>query len=534
MSLKILAVIPARAGSKGIPNKNIRIINGRPLISYMIENAINSTLISDIVVSTDSPEIEMIASKYKVDCIHRKPNLCGDEVTLDSVVYDAITRYQTDYVITLQATSPTLSVITIDSAIRYALEKGFDTVVSVVNKPHLAWVEKDGKIVPDYQERLNRQYLPKRYLETGAFVISKREIVTEKTRFGSRIGIYEVNENEAIDVDNFHDLLCVENILGEKQTAIVVDGNDTIGLGHIYRMLEVADMMYHKPTFYINSTKTEQISFGNTTYKIISYNDEDELLQFLSEGGYELVINDILDTDEAYVKRIKNLSSEVKVVNFEDMGTGRLEADLVINALYDNQSVGKELCGEKYYVAPKLYLLYDKITIRDKAKCVFVCFGGADPQKYTEMILSIISEDKYGEYKFYVVLGKAKSNHEEIAIKYRRDNISIYYDVKNMPEIISKCDIAITSRGRTCYELALLGVPTIAMAQNDRETHHSFACEENGFWYIGKHVECETMEKYLWELATSKYETRKDMQDKMLAHDLRRGRERVKRIIDSL
>ena len=73
--MKILAVIPARAGSKGIPNKNIRIINGKPLIAYSIENAINSQFITDIVITTDSPEIELIANCYGVRTIHRRPEL---------------------------------------------------------------------------------------------------------------------------------------------------------------------------------------------------------------------------------------------------------------------------------------------------------------------------------------------------------------------------------------------------------------------------------------------------------------------------
>ena len=64
-------------------------------------------------------------------------------------------------------------------------------------------------------------------------------------------------------------------------------------------------------------------------------------------------------------------------------------------------------------------------------------------------------------------------------------NIEVYFDVSNMPELMTSCDIGVTSRGRTGYELALLGIPAIAMAQNAREEKHGFVCNENGFTYIG-------------------------------------------------
>ncbi|MGN1167880.1 MAG: cytidylyltransferase domain-containing protein, partial [Lachnospiraceae bacterium] len=299
--MKILAVIPARAGSKGIPNKNFRIVNGKPLIAYCIENALKSEFITDILVSTDSPEIELLANFYGIQCLRRRKELCGDEVTLDTVVYDACKDYYGDYVITMQPTSPTLKYTTLDQAIELAMQNQSDTLISVVNKPHLAWIENNGKLVPDYEERVNRQYMPKRYLETGAFVISKREVVTENTRIGKSVSVYEISEREAVDIDNFQDLLVAEAILKERKTAIIVDGNDQIGMGHIYRALELADILSYKPDIYFNRMITEVKSFGDTTYPLIPYSKEEELLEQLNSNGYQLVINDILDTDEGYV-----------------------------------------------------------------------------------------------------------------------------------------------------------------------------------------------------------------------------------------
>ena len=128
--MKILAVIPARAGSKGIPNKNIRIVGGHPLVYYAIRNALESKMITDIVVSTDSPEVRIVATQMGVVVKWRDAALCGDEVTLDSVVYDAIPEGSWDYIVTMQPTSPTLKAASLDRAIRSAIDRGLDTLQS--------------------------------------------------------------------------------------------------------------------------------------------------------------------------------------------------------------------------------------------------------------------------------------------------------------------------------------------------------------------------------------------------------------------
>lgn len=119
--MNILAVIPARAGSKGIPNKNIRIIGGKPLVYYSIHNALSSRYITDVIVTTDSPEVKIIANQIGAKCKWRDASLCGDAVTLDAVIADAIPKDKHwDYIVTMQPTSPTLTVETLDKAIAYA------------------------------------------------------------------------------------------------------------------------------------------------------------------------------------------------------------------------------------------------------------------------------------------------------------------------------------------------------------------------------------------------------------------------------
>ncbi|MBN8048015.1 cytidyltransferase [Paraclostridium bifermentans] len=533
--MKILAVIPARAGSKGIPNKNIRLLNGKPLIYYSIKNALESKYINEVIVSTDSKEVEIIAKQMGATVKWRDKNLSGDDVTLDGVIHDASKSYKCDYIVTMQPTSPTLTVKTLDNAIEYAINNTLDTVISVINRPHLAWeINEDGKKIPSYKERLNRQYLPSYFLETGAFVISKSDVVTENTRIGRNIDVYEISENEAIDIDTFADLKYCEDIMKNQTVAFYVNGNTKRGMGHIYRCLELADEFYVKPDIYYDINQTDKSLFGETTHNLIGINGLNELLQILEHKKYDIFINDILNTTLDYMIALKNCNPAKKIINFEDDGEGIYKADLVINALYQDPLVPQMKAGKDYYICAKTFMFYNPIKIKETVENIFISFGGADPQNYTDRLLEIIKKDKYKAYKFKVVIGRAKENLESI-LKYNKyEHIEVLYDIRNMPEIMSQCDIGLTSRGRTGYELAILGVPTIAMAQNSREEKHGFVSHENGFEYIGLNPNDSIIEANLDAYISMSREERLIKQSELLRHDLRHGRKRVLNLINSL
>lgn len=533
--MRIVAVIPARAGSKGIPNKNIRLVNNRPLIYYAIDNAKKSKYITDIIVSTDSAEIQVIGKQMGVNVKWRDASLCADAVTLDAVIYDAIKDIECDYVVTMQPTSPTLKTETLDKAIEYAIENKIDTVISVINNPHLSWREENGKKVPNYEKRLNRQYLPPYYSETGAFVISDSKIVTENTRIGKTVDVYPVTEEEAVDIDTFADLHYVETILQNKKVAIYVNGNNTRGMGHIYRALELADEFYSKPDIYYDINQTDVKIFGETTHNLVGVDGIAELYNILRQKQYDILINDILTTSIDYMIGLKKTLPNAKLINFEDDGEGSYKADLVFNALYSESDIPTIKTGEKYYISSKLFMFYKPVEIREKVERIFIAFGGADPQNYTDRLLDIISgTEEYNKYKFTVVLGRAKKNIGNLLEFSKYDNIEVLYDVGNMPELMSECDIAITSRGRTGYELAILGIPTIAMAQNKREEKHGFVNNENGFTYIGLNPSDGIIKATLDMYINLPQEERQNFQNKLLSHDLRNGRRRVMNLINSL
>ncbi len=379
--MNILAVIPARAGSKGVPNKNIRLLAGHPLVYYAIHNALSSSFVTDVVVTTDSDAVRIIAQQMGAQCKWREKALCADDVTLDAVIADAVPSTKAwDYIVTMQPTSPTLSVETLDEAIAYAIKQGTDTLISAVNAPHLSWRAEGDKKLPNYEKRLNRQYLPPNYLETGAFVVSKASVVTPETRIGKYVDVYEVPEEEAQDIDTYADLANVAFFMKKQKVAIYVNGNNKRGVGHIYRALEMADEFYTKPDIYYDSNQTDHAIFGQTTHRLIPVNGIVELFEHCKNNQYQVFINDILNTSLDYMIGLRSVLPEAKIINFEDDGEGIIKADLVFNALYHHVDTKNVCAGEKYYICGKTFMFYEPIEIREHVKTVFIAFGGADQQ----------------------------------------------------------------------------------------------------------------------------------------------------------
>lgn len=533
--MRILAVIPACEGSESLPNKNIRLIKGKPMIYYVINNARKSKYVTDIIVTTNSEAIVSMSKQMGVMTRLRDDDLSNNEVSLDMVVYDVFNQVDLnnyDCIVTLQSISPALRVTTLDSAIEFFLKESFDTVISVKREQRYYWEKKQNNAIPLYEKRVNRHNLPPVYVETGAFLITKPQFVKKNDRVGENVFLYELREDESIDVFSFGDLKQVENIIEKKHIAFYVNGNNEMGLGHISRTLQLADELFEKPDIFFDQNKTIKDSFGKTTHNLIGVNGRDGFINAIEKKEYNVIINDDLSTTLEYMEKLRTASKKSRIINFEDEGSGAKNADVVINALYENKVVDNALVGSKYFIISKNFLLYNPIEIREKVENVLITFGGADPKKYTERLIDIIKDVKYSTTKFHVVLGGAKKNASNIINDNRLKNIVWYHNIDNMPEIINKCDIALTSRGRTCFELAAMGIPTISIAQNLREQQHNFVVEKNGFMYLGYNPEnniiIEKLDTYL-ELDQS---NRKIIQEKMLKNDLRHGRENVLTIIN--
>lgn len=542
--MKTLIVIPARGGSKRIPRKNVRIMCGKPLICYSIENAkaLKQYMDVDVAVSTDDEELGGIVEKRGVYVIKRPAELATDKVTLDPVIFHAVNYMEEkmgkkyDTVITMQATSPTLKFETVKAAIEFFENSEWDTVISAMNKPHLSWGLKDGVITKNYEKRLNSQELPPNYLETGGFLITRKECVTENGRIGEKVNIFEISEEEAMDIDTYSDWILCENILRRKRVVFRTVGKRQLGMGHIYRCLTLAyKLTGHEITFVCDKDSDigiAKIRESNFPLEVIT--DENDFEKFLAEEKPDILVNDILDTTEEYMTMVIKYCK--RTVNFEDVGKGAKYADAVINALYEKgEKLHNEFYGSKYFCIRDEFLEEHPKEFSEEVENVLVIFGGADPSDLTGRLYEIckVLHEKNPKLNFHFLLGFAYPFKDRI-VTDEENHIFIHNDVKRVSSYMSKMDLAITSQGRTVYELASMGVPAIVMAQNEREAEHVFAGIQNGFINLGlgKDQDDETIISTIsWLLSTPK--VRSEMRKLQLSVDFSKGQDRVIKLIMS-
>ena len=538
---KILVVIPARGGSKGIPRKNIRLLNHKPLISYAINIAKSSQYVDDIVVTTDDSEIALLSEKFGASVIRRSEELAGDEVPLDPVIYDAMVKKEKqafdeyDLVVTLQPTSPLLKSSTLDAAIEKFEDFAIDSVLSVVDDRHLSWGydENNERFFPNYIERKNRQYLPKDFRETGAILITRRNFVHEDSRLGTNLDLIEVSRQESVDIDNYEDWWIAENYLQKKKVAIVVNAYDEIGTGHVYRCLSIASkLVFHEVLFLMDEQHQLGIDIvGSYNYPYKLYDGEDDLVKILREYSPQIVVNDILDTSIEYVSQLKE--DGYFVVNFEDLGTGTEAADVVFDALYEHDVGEKNIfTGHKYYILKDEFYFQPQKIIAQKVENILITFGGTDPNNFTEKVIDSILATSY-DGRINVILGLGYDGLEELIDKYESNqSIQIYRNVSDISEFMFKADMIFTSAGRTMYEVCSLGVPTICLCQNERELTHVFANETNGFINMGLGAEVgkqQIIDEFV--KLVNDYDLRLEMNQKMLNVDLKDGFENIWSII---
>ena len=229
---KILAIILARGGSKGIPSKNIVNLCGKPLIAYTIQEAIKSKYINRIIVSTDSNKIKKVALKYGAEVPFDRPKMLSTDkaTSLDALIHatswcERNENIKYDFVIELMCTNPMKKVEDIDGSIEKLIKTNADSVIGMsrLDDNHPARAKKivDDKIVdfcvPELSSR--RQDLkPDAYIRNGSIYAIKRDVLMiDKIRFGSKNSRpYIMNLEKSVNIDNKIDLVVAEALLKER------------------------------------------------------------------------------------------------------------------------------------------------------------------------------------------------------------------------------------------------------------------------------------------------------------------------------
>jgi CMP-N-acetylneuraminic acid synthetase len=231
--MRVLAVIPARGGSKGIPDKNLALLCGRPLLAYTADAVKGSRRITRAIVTTDDARIADCARSLGLDVPFMRPaSLAGDDVPMLPVLQHAIsemeqTGFSADTVVLLQPTSPLRRAEHVDAAVDWLDRAGGDSVVSVVEVPHqfnpvsVMRIE-DGWLKPflDVPPVTRRQEKPRVFARNGpAVLVVRAGVVKDGSLYGERSWPLGMSAEDSLDIDTPWDLKLVESVLAARSNA---------------------------------------------------------------------------------------------------------------------------------------------------------------------------------------------------------------------------------------------------------------------------------------------------------------------------
>jgi CMP-N-acetylneuraminic acid synthetase len=224
---EIIGFIPARGGSKGIPNKNICDIGGRPLIYYVLDSAIASNCFKRIFVSTDCDKIKNVIHEYNsemVEIVHRKAEFATDSASTESVLIDFAKKNIFDWMFLIQATSPLVKHTDFQKAINILKANNADTLLSTVEQKRFIWRKQPNNqfVEPvnyNPQDRSLRQQITNvDYIENGAFYAFSREgLLKHKCRLYGKIANCTMRQETYWELDSLEDKIVIEKLIKSKE-----------------------------------------------------------------------------------------------------------------------------------------------------------------------------------------------------------------------------------------------------------------------------------------------------------------------------
>jgi spore coat polysaccharide biosynthesis predicted glycosyltransferase SpsG/CMP-N-acetylneuraminic acid synthetase len=477
-------IIPAVKKAAVIPDQLVKKLAGVTLIQRALNTAKELNSGADIHVVTDSEEIALICSRNRVNYYYEQAlrlNSSNILFELKPFIEKLAALYK--HLIIYRAASPLVDHHDIQDAYNHFLAKDADILVTLKKQEHRIWKATNGHLDQLIYDESTEPIL----IEIKSFIILKSSSLNGNHQENTIVPFYL--DEKAVEISSYQDWWICEKLLQQKHIVFVVTGYAAIGLGHVFRALTLAhEITDHRITFLC--TREGELAvrqIAERDYKTIL--QKATLLEDVVNLEPDLVINDILNTDEEYIKGLKQ--RQIKVVNFEDSGPGAEEADLVVNALYspDVNLPDKFLCGHAYFCLRDEFIDCKKARFRKRPRNLLITFGGTDPKNFTLKTLCAVQKlCRQNAIRIFVVTGPGYL-HRESLLKYLAEmdyqNHEYVHKTGVMSSIMEKADVAISSAGRTVYELAHMRVPAIILAQHAREHTHAFARPENGFEYLG-------------------------------------------------
>ena len=536
MNKKNLILIIARGGgTKNVSKQNLRLVNGKPLLYYVLNTAKSCTN-CHTVVSTDSNEIAEYVKFFGCSVIKRSKTLTKDKTSLERIGIDTLNQLK---------------------------KKKFNFKKCLIVHPHFPLIKKstiqkffrllnnNEKVVFGYEfdrytkeSFANLQSKNQIFQETKNIVKLKKivsfdcEELLKKKKFSHKISGIPLTQEEIFSPNNYHDFATLENVLNRKKIIVRVDGDVNIGLGHVYNMLTVLNNIRNEDILIVMNQRKNlgKQKFFEHLYNVEFFSTNQELWKIIRKFKPDIIFNDILNTDKTYVEKLKKMN--LFVVNFEDLGAGRKSADLVFNAIFENKNkLNHEYYGSEYACVRDEFRVFNRIKQKKKFSKIAITLGGVDKKNNSLRILSIIR--KFGllkNIKIEIILGIGFKHKEKIQ-RFSREMNDLGYDIHiiEKAELLSKylidCDYVITSNGRTVFEVASLGIPLISLSVNKRERQHNFVVNKK----VGYHIDFTQKESELMLKKYIKQMKKKENREKFISNlqkqNLREGIDKVTSMI---
>ena len=372
--MKVISFIPVRGGSKSIPLKNIKLFCGKPLVCWNIEALENTPEVDEIIVATDSDEIENTVKSccYRKTKIYRRSSEnAADTSSTESVMLEYINAVQMsddDVFMLVQATSPLTSSADFEGGIKLFFQGDYDSVLTCVRNYRFFWNEDGTSNNYDYKNRPRRQNFAGRLMENGAFYINTvKNIKASNNRLSGKIGIYEMPEYTALEIDEPDDWILLETMMRRHILSKVPQNEALCGIKMV--LSDVDGTLTDAGMYY--SEKGDELK---------KFNTRDGMgFSLLRQKG---IVTGIITSENVELNKRR---------------AEKLKLEILEQGCKDKLSVIKRICQERNIPIQNVCYVGDDINDIEAIKAVGYGCCPADAQQDVKSIANYVTKAKGGE-----------------------------------------------------------------------------------------------------------------------------------------